>query len=195
MRHHIERRATFAAAILTFTLLAGGCETGEDTCFAAGTRIATPSGDRPIEDLMPGDEVLSFDPESQEIRRGEVTRVFAHEKRPYRELSLPTGLVVGITGNHPVYAANRGGFVPARALEGGDSLLTLAGGEAARASEASLATAFEGRKLRGTVYNISVAQYENYFAGGVLVHNKTLDASPPADAGPGADAADGASLR
>ncbi len=38
------------------------------TCFAAGTRIATPRGDRPVERLMPGDLVLTVDDGPQPLR-------------------------------------------------------------------------------------------------------------------------------
>lgn len=38
------------------------------TCFAAGTRIATPRGERPVERLMPGDLVLTADDGPQPLR-------------------------------------------------------------------------------------------------------------------------------
>lgn len=37
-------------------------------CFVAGTRIATPTGPRPVEDLRPGDMVLTLDHAAQPVR-------------------------------------------------------------------------------------------------------------------------------
>ena len=52
----------------------GGAEAGPEPrgdivpCFTSGTRIATPSGQRRVEDLKPGDKVLTRDNGLQEIR-------------------------------------------------------------------------------------------------------------------------------
>jgi hypothetical protein len=54
---------------------AGG--TAFPICFAAGTRIATPDGDRPVELLRPGDAVLTRDQGPQPLRWVGVTRVDA----------------------------------------------------------------------------------------------------------------------
>jgi len=37
-------------------------------CFTAGTLILTPSGDRPIEDIRPGDRVITYDSGTQVVR-------------------------------------------------------------------------------------------------------------------------------
>ncbi|WP_424812842.1 Hint domain-containing protein [Roseococcus sp. YIM B11640] len=55
-------------------------------CFLAGTRIATPTGDRPVEELSPGDEVLTAAGEARRvlwIGRQSVATFFADPLRSY----------------------------------------------------------------------------------------------------------------
>jgi hypothetical protein len=44
---------------VTVTAVSGNTTISVVPCFASGTRIATPKGERPVEDLKPGDEVLT----------------------------------------------------------------------------------------------------------------------------------------
>jgi hypothetical protein len=56
------------------------------TCFAAGTPILTPEGERPIENVRIGDVVLSRDPETSDPEVDRVTRTFVTPR------NLPTSL-------------------------------------------------------------------------------------------------------
>ncbi|HEY1098379.1 MAG TPA: Hint domain-containing protein, partial [Myxococcota bacterium] len=53
-------RAIFVAASAAF--LNSGCFAG-DSCFVRGTKVRTPDGDKNIEDLVVGDDVLAYDGE------------------------------------------------------------------------------------------------------------------------------------
>jgi hypothetical protein len=157
----------------------GGDDDDGDACFAAGTPVATPGGEVAIESLRPGDPVLSRDRQSGAIVTAIVTQTRRHPDRAYRLLELPGGRRLAVTDNHPIYDAARGDFVPAGRLSGGARLLTL------RGLAAGVRVYGAGR---GDVYDLSVTGDHVYFAAGVLVHNKTPDASPPKDAHACADA-------
>ena len=171
---------THTARLALSALLLSACGGGDDddgSCFAAGTPVATPGGEVAIEDLQPGDRVLSLDRSSGAVVPVTVTHVRVHRDRAYRLLELPGGARLGVTDEHPVFEAQSGGFVPAGRLSDASRLVFLAGGAAAVGSGPRAAG--EGR---GDVYDLSVTGDHVFFAAGVLVHNKTPDAGPPADA-------------
>ncbi|MCA9690674.1 MAG: Hint domain-containing protein [Myxococcales bacterium] len=133
-------------------------------CFAAGTRIATPAGDVPIEAVVPGQRVYAH-----ELARGEpvvavVERVLSHEARRVEALTLDSGEVLRVTGEHPIYDIDRGAFRRARELRPGDAL---------RGRDGARVIVLERRaaQIDGRVWDLSIAGPQNYYAGGVLVHN------------------------
>ena len=85
-------------------------------CFAAGTLIETSLGDRPIEDVLPGDQVLT--------RKGfcEVTDAMmtCAEAEVYR-VSFSDGRSLVATGNHPIFVDGKG-FVPVDCLRYSDKV-------------------------------------------------------------------------
>jgi len=76
----------------------------DDQCFVAGTMIATPRGDRPIEQVKVGDKVIT----PMGLRR--VSAAGCTGARPVIQRRGLTG-----TANHPVFTHDRG-FVPLAAL-------------------------------------------------------------------------------
>ncbi len=165
------------ALACVFACGGGDDDGGDDSCFAAGTPVATPRGEVAIENLQVGDRVLSLDRASGAVVPVTVTDVRVHRDRRFRLLDVPGGARLGVTDEHPIFEAQSGGFVPAGRLSDASRLLFLAGDAAAVGSGPS--PAGDGR---GDVYDLSVTGDHVFFAAGVLVHNKTLDASPPADA-------------
>ena len=169
--------------VLTMAQLLSGCTGGtddDDSCFVAGTMIDTPNGPVQIEQLQVGQSVYAYDTEKDKLVESVVARVWVHHQKLFRTLLLPDGRTLGVTENHPVYSATQKRYVPAGTLGPGTSLIRMQGANA-QASVALdvLPDGLSAAIGRATVYNIEVADYHNYFAEGVLVHNKSPDASPP----------------
>lgn len=100
-----------------------GTNTGEGgMCFAPGTRVSTPSGPRPIEDIKIGDRIYGFDE-----RRGKVIESFvtATAKRKSNDLCTiheVSGNRLTCTVDHPIYSPGRG-YIRAGEMGKGDRLL------------------------------------------------------------------------
>jgi predicted phage terminase large subunit-like protein len=101
----------------------GGTGTGEGgNCFAAGTLVSTPCGQRPIEDLLPGDAVYGFDHGLGKVVISSVVagrRMVSRETYRVRSLS---GHSFVCTGDHPIFSPGRG-YVRADRLGRGDALV------------------------------------------------------------------------
>src|SRR5437870_5702848 len=72
-------------------------------CFAAGTSIATPSGEVAIELVRPGDAVLAFDVRQQRVVPSRVTAVQSHPGQRTGRLSVAGGRILRVTAEHPVF--------------------------------------------------------------------------------------------
>ncbi len=141
-------------------------------CFVAGTPITLADGSsKPIEDVRVGDVVLSYDVARAELAPGVVTETFVHEDSDGLVM-INEELVA--TANHPIFSD--GDWVRADELGPGSSLL-LAHDVDATDGVALVVGPGEVRQVaalqgRATTYNFEVAVHHDYFAGGVLVHNK-----------------------
>jgi hypothetical protein len=130
-------------------------------CFISGTRVLSGNEHKPIESLKVGDFVRSYDTEKGEFTDVSISRVFTRKVSTYLSING-----IGVTPEHPFFAY--GTWVLAKDLRVGDELLSE-NGESVTIAE--IKTIHEA----ATVYNIETAtEPHNYFAGGVLVHNKTL---------------------
>ena len=136
-------------------------------CIAAGTLVSTPKGDVPVESLEPGMSIWGFDLE-EKIRVAVKARFV---RRHYAEFTVRFG-ELRVVPEHPIYADRR--WRLAGELRGGESVVGPDG------KEQRLPTP---ELLHGTteVYEIAVDGPNNYFAGGVLVHNKQLVPNPHHD--------------
>jgi len=160
------RRIALFVLLLICAFGAGSCS--EDSCFAARTLVDTPAGAVPIEALQKGDLVWSYDLESERRVASPILRTFVHRNALVRELRLASGRALRVTNEHPFYVPECGRYAPASALSAGVELRTFHAGSVGETSVLS----FPERADRTTVYNIEVAGFHNYFAEGVLVHNK-----------------------
>lgn len=98
------------------------CDDGGGSCFVAGTRVQMADGtERPIERIVAGDRVASFDESTGERVSGVVRQTFVHPNTPGL-VSLDGGFVV-TTPEHPFFA--NGQWVPAGRLGAGDSLAAI----------------------------------------------------------------------
>ena len=161
----------------------GGGPESEDNCLAEGTRIATPGGPRKIEDLRLGDDVLSWDHARGRVRTQTLVGV-RNTLRQVGRLQLPSGATLRATAEHPFYDDATGRYVRIGEFQVSGSFVTLddawqAPGSlrAARVSElitASLpAPHYQSGDEQARVFDLTVAGDHNYFAEGVLVHNKS----------------------
>jgi hypothetical protein len=141
-----------------------------DACFVAGTPVSTPNGEVPIETVRVGGTVLSLDVDTGQVVERLVTAVHVHESARVGTLTLTEG-VLGLTDNHPVYDAARDEYVPAGQLAADARLLSLQGVDVQTVGSSG----FKALELMGPVpvYNLTVEGKHNYFASGVLVHNKS----------------------
>jgi hypothetical protein len=140
-------------------------------CFAAGTLVATESGDRPIESIQVGEKVWSRSTITKSIELHPVLRLFTH--RSY-VIDLELGHdslrheTLKVTPNHPFWVDGRG-WTRADAL----SATTVWSPDGLIAATGRL-----GRSEPTTVYNFEVEGAHTYLVGRahVLVHNEN---TPP----------------
>jgi hypothetical protein len=155
-------------------------------CFAAGTPILTPDGSKLIEDIKPGDWVITApdDDSDAEPVPCQVEETFENYL-PLLDLYV-NGRTIRTTAEHPFWVRDRG-WVAAQQLQAGDFL---------RAHDGRWlkVDGLEGPKPSATVYNMCVAEYHTYFVGhqiwGFAVWSHNM-ASLCGDAGGGAMRAQG----
>ncbi len=127
-------------------------------CFLAGTQITTLNGEIAINKLKVGDKVVSYDLETRQQVTSTVSKLYEIERTNYYLLNQN----IKVTGEHPFYVG--GTWKPVEELRIGDLLFN---GE----------TTYKLNSIKQinqpvTVYNLFVDKHHNYFAEGILVHNK-----------------------
>jgi hypothetical protein len=137
-------------------------------CLAEGTRLDGESGSVAIERVRAGDRVWGYD-----LGRGERVLTTVREvRRAEVEQTLRLGCGLRLTGDHPVYASGR--WLSAQELSQGDELLRADGTRVAVGKVERVSGAV-------AVYDVTVDEPHNFFAAGVLVHNKTRAHWPQLD--------------
>ncbi len=129
-------------------------------CFLASTPILMADGKTlPIEKLKKGDEIMAFDEATKTLVKDKVKEFFVHTADNY----LVINNHLRVTPNHPVYS--QGKWVEIGKLKKGDSLFNSSG-------KAEIIKEIKPVHQKVKVYNIEVNPYHNYFAAGILAHNK-----------------------
>jgi hypothetical protein len=128
------------------------------TCVAEGTPIATPEGEIAVERLVVGTRVFGYDTQTKQ----RVVTSVRHVDAAYASRLLRIGRSK-LTASHPVFAD--GSWQLAGELGTGKLGLDPAGRSIVLEPVVS--------EELSAVYDISVDPPHNYFAGGVLVHNKS----------------------
>jgi serpin B len=164
----VNEEGTEAAAATAIVISSG--------CFAAGTPVCMPHGSKRIEDIQPGDLVLSrneFDVNG-DIMPKRVEQCFV---RTAMTINIHVaGQVVKVTKEHPLYVQNRG-WIAAGELQEGDLLATDI--DQWRQVEKVVVTGDLQK-----VYNFRVADFHTYFLGGdawgfgLWVHNTICGGAP-----------------
>jgi hypothetical protein len=135
----------------------GSASAATRACFAAGTPLLTPTGDKPIEEFKPGDWILSAPEDNPEAppEAKQVEEVFVN-RLPLLELHTG-GRVIRTTSEHPFFVPGRGwtaahDLMPGDRLRSDDGRLVVVDGIVHLEDEVA-------------VYNLRVAEYHTYFVG------------------------------
>ncbi len=161
--------------------LAGLAQACVNSCFVAGTRVLTPKGPRRIDELTPGDEVWSFDLARREVAIRRVVQVFRSRAQEIARFEAGESTIEGVTASHPFFDATRSEFVALGAMSLASRALVWWGSGAPREEAVSTLARVAGR-AEVEVFNLEVEGPEhNYFAEGVLVHNKSEACRPEDD--------------
>ena len=137
------------------------------TCFVAGTTISTPDDALPIEEITAEMNIISYNEDTGIKEIKSVTSTSQHEVFSYMQIND-----LGVTPNHYLYTNN--GPVSANMIEVGNQLLCIDGSLIPVVSVETITLAEPV-----LVYNIEVADNHNYYANGILVHNKVWPPSCP----------------
>jgi hypothetical protein len=140
---------------------------GNPICFPAGTAIATPDGERAIETLTLGSQVLSWSAERGATVAARVLAVKQRRAHELIELILADGRMLRVSANHPLFVPERDDWVAAGALRPGDRLGVLDRGHLASVPIEQIATIVGDMD----VFDLTIETTHAYFAGGVLAHN------------------------
>jgi len=137
---------------------------GGGGCFLGHTLIATPTGERRIDELQPGDLVWSFD-HNGKIHEAAVLKVHEHHNEPVISYTLWGGQILDATPNH--WVLNQfNAFVEIDTLGTDDCLVDHNGHLRPIISKTDAGT--------GTVYNLTVEGHHTFIAAGIRVHNAGL---------------------
>jgi hypothetical protein len=135
------------------------------SCFGAGTPVRTLEGVRPIESIRIGDQVLTQNPKTGELKYEPLIAVYHNPPNATLRIDLGNETVVA-TGIHRFWKAGKG-WTMARELKRGDALRTLGGTASVKAVET---------ERTQPVFNLRVAEGESFFVGeaAVLAHDNSL---------------------
>lgn len=134
------------------------------SCFAAGTSVWTEMGPVVIEEVQPGDRVLSQNPASGELVYRMVLDTTIRPPSPTLRIQVADEELVATLG-HPFWVVGRG-WKMAKQLKPGDQLHGVHGG-------VTIDTIETGPEAEA--YNLVVADTKTYFVGAsrLLVHDNT----------------------
>jgi len=137
---------------------------GGGGCFLGHTLVRVPDGQRRIDELQPGDLVLSFDDRGT-VHQAQVLKVHVHEGERVIRYALWGGAVLDATPNH--WVLNQfNAFVEIDTFGADDCLVDENGHLRPIVDKADLCI--------GTVYNLTVEGHHTFIAGGIRVHNAGL---------------------
>lgn len=184
-----------AESVRTNGLVAGAKDLVRGQCFPAGTLVSTPSGMRPIEEVVAGDQVWAYNLVKGEWQPRSVVETYT---RDYEEELITIRVMdsaVSSTRLHPYWVvqgvnldsrpvredlpkAPGGAIVPGRWVDAGD----LRAGDVVllRSNERVRIQSIERHWVHTIVYNFHVDDLQCYAVGqqGVLVHNSNGAETP-----------------
>jgi len=146
------------------TRIVGAGGGGGGGCFLGHTLVAVPGGKRRIDELQPGDLVLSFD-DAGALHEAKILKVHEHENERVIRYTLWGGQCIDATPNH--WVLNQfNAFVEIDTLGPDDCLVDVNNHLRPIVGKTEFCT--------GTVYNLTVEGHHTFIANGIRVHNAGL---------------------
>ena len=167
----------FQTGVTALVVFTGGMK-ATMKCFIAGTLIATETGFARIEDVKPGDIVLSTNTDTMETGCKKVLEKYVRKTRELVHI-IVGGKEIVSTPDHPYYVAGRG-FVNACQLCIGSPLLD-SDGKILEIEQIYKEQLEKNEEV--TVYNFQVEDWHTYHVGEmeVLVHNAEYESGKNSD--------------
>ena len=142
------------------------------SCFPSGTKISLyewEDGENNyinIEDILVGDKIKTFNLETGITELGEVGELKEHKVPTTLEITFDDNTELVTTPSHPLWCPVRKKWIPAGELLPSDFCINENGDEVQ-------ITTIDNLEGNHTVYNLlTVTPNHNFFANGILVHNK-----------------------
>jgi hypothetical protein len=94
-------------------------------CFVAGTPVKTPTGEKAIESLKPGDAIYAVDPRTFELVPTRVAKVLHHPRQRDQRvrLTFSNGRELVATTVHPFYDPRKQSYAPIGSFSVGDKVV------------------------------------------------------------------------
>lgn len=146
-------------------------------CFLESTIVTLHGGGyKFIQDIKPGDQVLSFDPATKQPCAGTVADLITNKTDHYYTIMTAANRVLDVTGEHPFWTPTmqrpaphvHGDFTCAKDLRAGDELVTWVDN---MLQVDIIHHIMESEEPGVAVYNLNVLPHHTYVAADVLVHN------------------------
>ena len=159
---------------------------GNIGCLAEGSRVTTSGGTKPIELVMPGDEVLSYDEASGSMCWCRVTAKRYSGEQPVRDVRMGSRRL-RVTDNHPFYSYIQGGLGYVRADKLHKVIVPASSANITDPLRIDFAAGVEVRDVEAGADSESVPTWDievegtgNFVSEGFIVHNSKLTMKYPA---------------
>jgi hypothetical protein len=166
---------TLLFVLLAAVLVLPGCSNSRKGCVSGSSLIDTPGGPVPAEEIRVGDLVTTRQADSSSgMGRVIATRHLMADN--LLAVTLSDGRSLRVTPDHPI-GVGESGFVAAGEL--------IVGGAVRTGDADATVKVIEPVTGEHRVVDLTVEPDENFFANGVLVHNKSVVQRPPKPTMPG----------
>ena len=159
---------------------------GNIGCLAEGSRVTTPGGTKPIELVMPGDEVLSYDEAAGSLCWRRVTAKRYSGEQPVRDVRMGSRRL-RVTDNHPFYSFVHGGLGYVRADRLHKAIVPVSSANIFDPLRVDFTAGVEVRDVEVgadteavPTWDIEVEGTGNFVSEGFIVHNSKLTMKYPA---------------
>lgn len=163
---NMKKTLLYCSALLCLLLTASPLPAQDKSgCLKQGTLVLTPSGNVPVEQLKPGDAVISISRGT--IKPARVQSVTIVQPDQYLQIMINNRLTLSVTQEHPL-EVKFGIFRMVSALKTGDKVNIIENNKLT----AGTVTSISRMPAQAPAYNLLVTPIGTYVANGIIVHNK-----------------------